>query len=122
MSKQRKQRTVARALADIDACGPAKRWAEQCGTDWRRAWYACHALSWLEWLATRALAGGLEGLLSDDLYYGLSNAASREGTYDKRAHEYWHKPTADEYRKAVPWRTVRAALVRRGLIEKRGKR
>lgn len=88
------------------ACKPAREWADN--RDPREAWYACDAPYWLWW--------AVEALFGED----SDNSRLVEQEIDK-PWDYWDRATRVEVcnaiRAAVPWRKVRAAAVRRGLIE-----
>lgn len=102
--------SVRRCLAKLNACHEARKWSGQFGGDWRKAWYACPSFEWLEWLTAQAECA----VPNDSDYFGI--VQSVYGHYSSTLQTYWHKPSADAYRKLVKWRDVRNGLRRIGII------
>ena len=138
-------KTLRGKLGRLGACSEARKWGN--GQDPRKAWYACTEPDWLLWLCAyllprrylrlalaailRAQALPNAGTAADvvqrviDLLergaepeeYHAAAAAADDAAYAAKDYNQARSAQCDIIRGAVPWRAVRAAAVRRGLLE-----
>jgi hypothetical protein len=106
-------RTVRELLWRLGACKKAREWAAQYGSDFKRAWDECPS--------SYALLWAMGKLRIPRARYGCALTAHGIGVSDgDYLGVYWdmwlYSGAADRVRAAVPWRSVRAAAKRKGLL------